>query len=167
VAQAAFAELLQNIRLKNCEFFPDVVNALFHRVPGKVEAENYGHDGSNQSYWVKTNSAKADYYRKSEPVPVELIENSGQGIRLTGGEWTAYSVNSLKAQTYALTVRAKAESAPALFEISVNGNRQEVAANESGWVEFKLNPVNLAAGANQVKLTVTTGTVGFDWMRFQ
>jgi hypothetical protein len=167
VAQAAFAELLQNIRLKNCEYFPDVVNALFHRVPGKVEAENYGHGGLNQSYWVKTNSVHAEYYRESEPVPVERIGNSGQAIRLTGGEWTAYGVNSLKATTYALTVRAWAESAPASFELSVNGNPQEVTVKETGWVELKLKPVNLAAGTNQVKLTVTTGTVGFDWMEFQ
>ena len=167
VAQAAFDELLQNIRLKNCEFFPDVVNALFHRAPGKVEAENYGHDGLNKSYFVETNSVKAAYYRKSEPVPVELLENSGQAIHLAGGEWTAYTVNSLKSETYALTVRAKAESAPAVFEISLNGSRQEVAVSEPGWVELKLKPVNLAPGANQVKLAVTTGTVGFDWMQFQ
>lgn len=167
VAQKAFDELLQNIRLKNCEFFPDVVNALFHRVPGKVEAENYGHDGLNNSYFVKTNAAGADYYRKSEPVPVELVEPSGQAIQLNAGEWTAYAVNSLKAKTYVLTVRVRAESVPAVFEISVNGNSQEIAANDNGWVEFKLKPVGLASGANQVKLAVTNGTVGIDWMDFQ
>lgn len=167
VAQKVFDELLQNIRLKNCEFFPDVVNALFHRVPGKVEAENYGHDGLNNSYFVKTNTVHADYYRKSEPVPVERVENSGQAIRLNAGEWTAYAINSLEARSYTLTVRAKAESAPAVFEISVNGNRQEVAGDATGWFEFKLKPVTLAAGANQVKMAVTNGTVVFDWMRFQ
>jgi hypothetical protein len=86
---------------------------------------------------------------------------------LNAGEWTAYVVNSLDAKTYDLTVRAKAESAPAVFEISVNGNSQEVAANEAGWVEFKLKPVGLVSGANQIKLAITNGMMGFDWMRFQ
>jgi endoglucanase len=167
VAQKAFDELLQNIRLANCEFFPDVVNALFHRVPGKIEAENYGHEGLNNSYFVKTNTAMADYYRKSEPVSMELVENSGQAIQLNAGEWTAYAVNSLGVKTYALMVRAKAESAPAVFQIYINGSSQEVAANDKGWVEFKLQPVSLASGTNQVKLSVTSGSVGFDWMRFQ
>lgn len=53
LAQKAFDQLLVNIRLENCVFFPDVVNAMFRRAPGRIEAENYGHDGPNQSYFVK------------------------------------------------------------------------------------------------------------------
>ena len=49
MARKALNELLQNIRLENCVFFPDVVNAIFRRVPGTVEAENYGHEGLNVS----------------------------------------------------------------------------------------------------------------------
>ena len=44
-AQKTFDQLLQNIRLENCVMHPDVVNAIFRRVPGRVEAENYGHEG--------------------------------------------------------------------------------------------------------------------------
>jgi aryl-phospho-beta-D-glucosidase BglC (GH1 family) len=166
-AQKAFDELLQNIRLENCEFYPDVVNAIFRRVPGKVEAENYGHEGLNASYLVRPDTANATYYRTSEPVPVELVEPSGQAIRLHAGEWTAYAVNSLAAQTYALTVKAKAESAPAVFQISVNGRSQELAVHDQDWVEIKLNPVRFLAGANQVKLSVKSGSVGVDWMDFR
>lgn len=167
VSQKAFDELLQNIRLKNCVFFPDVVNALFRRVPGKVEAENYSQAGLNTSYFVKANTAKAEFYRTSEPVPVELVEPSGQAVRLNAEEWTAYAVNSLDAKTYALTVKAKAESAPAVFQVSVNGNSQEMAANDKSWVEIKLQPVRLSPGTNEVKLSVKSGSVGFDWMAFQ
>ena len=39
-AQKSFDQLLQNIRLENCQFYPDVVNAMFRRVPGKIEAES-------------------------------------------------------------------------------------------------------------------------------
>ena len=148
-------------------FFPDVVNALFRRVPGKIEAENYDHEGLNNSYFVKTNAARAGYYRTSEPVPVELLERYGQAIRLNADEWTAYAVNSLDAKTYALTVRARAESAPAIFQVSVNGNNQEVVAKDKDWIEFNLAPVSMSPGTNRVKLSVKSGAVGFDWMTFQ
>jgi endoglucanase len=166
MAQAAFDELLQNIRLENCVFSPDVVNALFRRVPGRVEAENYGHEGLDHSYVVKNTDQKAKYYRTSEPVPVELVE-PGQAIRLNAGEWTAYSVNSLEAKSYELTVRAKMESILAVFQVSVNDNNQEFVTNRQGWVEFRLKPVNLVAGANQVRLSVKNGSASFDWMEFQ
>jgi hypothetical protein len=163
----AFDELLQNIRLENCEFYPEVVNAILRRVPGKVEAENYGNEGLNASYYVPADTANAKYYRTSEPVPMELVEPSGQAIRLKAGEWTAYTVNSLAARTYALTVKAKAESAPAVFQISVNSHTQELPVHDQNWVEIKLNPVSLLAGANQVKLSIKSGSVGVDWMEFQ
>jgi endoglucanase len=166
IAQKAFNELLQNMQLTNCTFFPEVVNALFRRVPGKVEAENYGHEGLNHSFFVKQPGQNSKYYRTSEPVLVELVE-PGEAIRLNAGEWAAYSVNSLQAKSYALTVRARMDSVLAVFQVSVNGNSQEVVTDSQGWAEFKLKPVNLVAGANQVKLSVKNGSVGFDWMEFQ
>ena len=108
-----------------------MVNALFHRVPGKVEAENYGHEGLNHSYFVKEPAQKSKYYRTSEPVLVELVE-PGQAIRLNVGEWAAYSVNSLQAKSYALTVRAQMDSVLAVFQVSVNGNSQEVVTDKAG-----------------------------------
>ena len=52
-AQKACDELIENIKLANCVYFPDVVSAIFRRVPGRIEAENYGHEGLNQSYSVR------------------------------------------------------------------------------------------------------------------
>jgi hypothetical protein len=166
LAQKAFDELLQNIQLTNCKFYPDVVNALFRRVPGKVEAENYGHEGLNHSYSIKEPRQNSKFYRTSEPVPMELVE-PGQAIRLNAGEWAAYVINSLDAKTFTLTIKAKAKSASAVFEISVNGTSQEVTADGTGWIDYKLQPVSLVAGANQVKLMVKSGSLDFDWIEFQ
>ncbi len=114
-AQKAFDELLQNIRLENCVMHPDVVNAIFRRVPGRVEAENYGHDGINQSYFVKDVAQRSKLYRVSEPVIVEPIEGGGrggsqQGIRLGEQEWTVYAIHSPTARDYSAVLRAKADS---------------------------------------------------------
>ena len=69
VATAAFEELLRNVRLENCVFHSDVVNALFRKVPGKVEAEYYGCGGPGVSYSVK-GKENSKFYRKAEPVQV-------------------------------------------------------------------------------------------------
>ena len=167
IAQKAFAELLQNIRLENCVFFPDVIEAIFRRVPGKVEAENYGHEGLDHSYFVKDAKQKADFYRTTEPVPVVQTEYAGQAIRLNSGEWTVYAINNLGSQTYAITVRVRMETAMTTFQVEVNGDRQQAEVNGQGWVECKLKPVSLIAGTNQIKLSVVEGSADFDWLEFQ
>ncbi len=173
VAQKAFDQLLQNIKLENCVYFPDVVNALFHRVPGRVEAENYGHEGLDQSYFVKDTSFKAQYYRTSEPVPIELIGSDGnrwrsaQAIRLGAGEWTAYTLQSLTARDYAGRVKARSDRGAAEFTVSLNGDSQPASVSGSAWTEVRLGTLHFAAGSNRLKLQVHRGTVSFDWLSFQ
>ena len=98
-AQTAFDQLLKNIRLENCVYYPDVVSAVLRRVPGRVEAENYGHEGLNRSYSVKRTTENARLYRTSEPVTIEPVGKEGsrwsseQAIQLIAEEWTAYTSN--------------------------------------------------------------------------
>ncbi|HWX22881.1 MAG TPA: cellulase family glycosylhydrolase [Candidatus Binatia bacterium] len=172
-AQKAFDELLKNIRLENCVFFPDVVNALFRRVPGRVEAENYGHEGPGKSYFVKNNSQNSKYYRTSEPVPVETLETGGggrrsdQALKLGAEEWTAYTVGSLETRSYNAVVRLNAESAPAALQVCLGDECQETTITETGWVELKLKPVAFAKGGNRLKLLVEKGILRVDWVRFE
>jgi hypothetical protein len=173
LAQKAFDQLIENIKLENCVYFPDVVNAIFRRVPGKVEAENYGHEGFNKSFYLKDTSQKAKYYRTAEPVPVELIEQqanqwiSQQCIKLDADEWTAYEINSRKSQCCKPAVRAKAESVPAAFTFSSNGQNKGINMTETDWVEVKLEEMNLTKGLNTLKLAVSSGTIYFDWFNFE
>jgi endoglucanase len=173
LAKRAFGELVENIKLENCVYFPDVVNAIFRRVPGKVEAENYSHEGLNKSFYVKDASGKAKYYRTSEPVVIDLIEGGGnrwlseQYIKLIAGEWTAYEFNSLKSRSSNLVVRAKAESLSAAFTLSLDNQAEEFNISQTDWVELKLKEVRLSEGINRLKLTVNMGEACFDWFIFE
>lgn len=173
IAQQSLDELLHNIRLENCRFFPDVVDALFHRIPAKVQAENYGHEGLNNSYFVKNGSQPSKYYRTSEPVPVELIGSSPdqwrpqQAIRLSSSEWVAYVVESKLAKTFEVVVRVKSEAAPAQFQLGLNNDTQTLEVHEKDWTECKLKPTELAKGPIRVKLVVTKGVLAFDWIDFR
>jgi hypothetical protein len=109
-------------------------------------------------------------------VPIELVDgsgrrgSSGQAIRLSEGEWTVFSVNSLEAKTYALTIKVKTDHLPAAFTLSSNDSshdNQKVTISEQGWQELKFNPVSLIKGSNRVKLMVEDGTVNVDWLEFQ
>lgn len=171
-ALKAFNGLLENIRLENCVFYPDVVNALFHRVPGRVEAENYGHEGFNRSFFVTKPAQHATYYRKSEPVPIQPVEadsrwDSAQAIRLTNGEWTTYAVTSLDGRSLQAVVRAKAAAVPAQFEIRVNDSSQRLTLTPGGWAELKLPPFGFRKGQNRLQLRVESGVVLFDWVEFR
>jgi endoglucanase len=172
-AQKAFDQLLANIRLTNCVYFPDVLNALFRRVPGKVEAENYGPDGLNKSYFVKNQAQKAKYYRPTESVPTERIEganrgSSGQAIQLQPDEWTEYVINSEKARAYTASCTIKADGAPAVIQLVMNSKPQEqVTIEQNQWTEVPLKPVSFVAGANRLRLLVKSGAVSVDCLSFR
>lgn len=171
VAQKAFDELIENIRIANCVYFPDVVNALFRRAPGRVEAENYGHEGPNRSYFVKDPALKSKYYRLAEPVPVEPIaagnrRSAEQGIKLAEGEWTAYTIHSLTAKNYVPVMRAKAEGGPTVVELSIGGRPQDVTIAGTDWSEVPLKAVSFSPGANRLKVVVKSGILSFDWVTF-
>jgi hypothetical protein len=162
----------------------DVVNAMFRRVPGRVEAENYGHDGPNQSYFVKDASLRSKLYRVSEPVIVEPIEGgerggSQQGLRLGEGEWTAYVIRSLTARDYAAVLRAKAEGGTAVVEVSLGGRTQDVTVSQGDWTEIPLAALSLSQGDwteiplaalslsqgdNRLKILAKSGTACLDWI---
>jgi aryl-phospho-beta-D-glucosidase BglC (GH1 family) len=172
IAQKALDQLLKNIKLENCVYFPDVVNALFHLVPGRVEAENYGHEGENKSYFVKNALENSKYFRTLEPVSVQVIEAAGdrwlteQGIKLSADEWATYPINSAEAKTCDVTVKVKAGSTPAVFQVSINDQTQELNVTQTSWTQIPLKPASLLKGANRLKVLVKQGTVSFDWFDF-
>jgi len=175
VAQKAFDQLLVNIRLENCVYFQDVVSAVFRRVPGKVEAENYGHEGPGKSYLVKDPAKKAEFYRTSEPVPIRAVEaeagrrrGSGQAIQLGAGEWTAYTAHSLTARDYTGVVKVRAVTAgPAAIQLSVNDRTKDLMVTEANWMEVKVDAMRFNEGANRIRLEVKAGAVLVDWLDFE
>jgi hypothetical protein len=172
-AQQALDELLENIKLLNCEYFPDVVNAILRRLPGKVEAENYGHKGLLKSYSVNDTTLTSKFYRTSEHVPIELIDSnkeswiSEQCIKLEKDEWTVYEMNVDKSQSYSAVIRFKAVNAPAKCKLTLNGQSKEIEIAEPGWIDKDIGALEFKHGINSVKIFVSSGTINFDWFMFE
>jgi hypothetical protein len=177
IAQQAFAELLENVKMENCRFSEDVVNSLLRRAPVRLEAEDYGQGGLNRSYFVKNTDFRAKQYRTSEPVPVESTgetggggrNRGGQAIQLTAGEWTAYTIGSQTAEPFKLALRAHNEGggAPTALEISVNDNPLEVNLSGAEWTTVSAGVAPLRQGENHIKISVKSGAAGIDWLEFQ
>jgi hypothetical protein len=108
-AQRAFDELLRNIRLENCVYHPEVVNAMLRRAPGRIEAENYGHRGRNVSYAVKNSAQHSAFYRTAEPVTIKLggeQRRRSEPLFSQPTKWTAWIASDQSGQCDPLRVRA-------------------------------------------------------------
>ena len=171
-AEKTFIELLENIKLENCIYFPEVVNAMFRKIPLKLEAENYGHDGYLKSYFVKDTVNRSPNYRRGEPVKIQVINQdkkdrkSGQVIELNSGEWTAYKVNSPDQQNCVISLQVKATH-PAEIIFTVNGKSVDLKVNSSDWSEIKLNQQAFRKGENDLKVEVKSGDIKLDWINIQ
>jgi hypothetical protein len=168
VAQNALDQLLVNLRLTNCVSFPGVVNAMLRRAPVRIEAENYGQQGLNVSYFVTDTNAHSQFYRPAEPVKITATDSgrqrSRQFITLNANEWTAYTVASEQRASYEVTLHLRAQAAPAEAELIVNGNALNVKIPSAAWVEIPAGTISLNRGANHLKWLVQQGEVDLDWI---
>lgn len=172
-AEKILNDLLENVKLENCVYFPDVVNAVFRRVPARIQAENFGHLGEGLSYSLLETTQPAAAYRVNEPVPIiELTaETSGRrrsaeyAVRLQADEWLAFEINSSIDQVMKAIVKVRAESEKPAMHLEVDGKVAELSQNYNK-ADFYFNssrPFTLTRGRHNVKLVVDDGTVLIDW----
>lgn len=172
IAEKAFNELLDNIKISNCDYFEDVCNAILTRIPAKIEAENYGFSGFNRSYFVLDTANKSKFYRKNEPVQIKLDSKdkeqfwSEQSIELQQSEWVVYNFESLYRKKHQLTIRASAVVAPASLTIWINNKKTVVNVIGKDLLEQAIGNYKLNKGDNKIKIQVKSGTLKLDWFRF-
>lgn len=168
VAEKIFNELLDNIKITNCVYFEDVCNSILLRIPAIIEAENYGHNGYNYSYYVADTATKSAWYRKNEPVQVQLDNknetqlSSEQSIELNAAEWVRYNFESLDTKKYQLLIRASADQ-PAKIEVLINRKKISVPITATAFNEIEAGVYKLKKGANRVQIKVVLGKVKLDW----
>jgi endoglucanase len=170
LAEKALNQFIENIKLSNCEFFEDVANAIFNRIPGKIEAENYGHQGYNLSYFVLDTTKRSEFYRMHEPVKI-IVEDStknrhlsDQYVVLNETEWVMYQFNNLKEKEYSLSFRLSAIDEISEVEIVLNGKTIGLQLNKKGWVLHEAGKHLLKKGTNNIQVKAKKGSVKTDWL---
>ncbi len=173
LAEKALNDFLENIKLANCDYFEDVTNAIFNRIPGIIEAENYGYEGYNRSYFVLDTLNKSEFYRKDEPVKIKLDSKdkdqfwSEQSVELQKTEWVVYNFESLESREYQLALRASTKTKPSKIIIIVNGKKYHFTINNKDLDIVNTGTFNLMKGKNKVQILVKSNTLKLDWLKFE
>lgn len=169
-SKAIFAELRENIKLENCVYFPDVVNSMMCRIPLKIEAENYGFKGLNESYGLQNPNQKSSYFRRFDPVPVVLVDEDGlrwnmkQVIELQEKEWVNYDFECLDNIAYSLELRLKPLIENSEINVVLNEKVLTISSSKTDWMERSFGKQYFKKGKNTIKLQVKTGAAQIDWL---
>lgn len=172
ISEKIWNEFLENIKLKNCDYFEDVCNAINARIPGKIEAENYGFEGFNKSYFVIDTLNKSQFYRKDEPVQIKLESKdqnqfwSDQSVELQKSEWLVYDFNCLDNKKHLLTINAKVQDLPADIEIWINNKKVNLTISNKDFNEGTVGNFKLEKGENKIKILVQSNSIKLDWFKF-
>jgi endoglucanase len=173
VAQKILNEYLYNIKIDNCKYFEDVCNAILTRVPGKIEAENYGHFGYGNSYFVKDTINKSKYFRKNDFVKIVLDSEkedvfwSEQSVLLNKDEWVKYTFNNLENKSFKFIIRSMALNEKSNVEITLNGKKIKKNLNFLKLTEINLGNYKLKTGVNTLRIKIKSGELKFDYFRFE
>jgi len=170
LAEETFNQFLENIKLDQCQYFEDVCNAILTRIPGKIQAENYGHQGYMISYFVKDTSFRSSFYRKNEPVNIVLDSEdekviwSEQSIILKDKEWVIYTFNNRKKGGYQVDLNAAVLSKDAVIDVTINGNNVAKKIEGGTLTKHPVGYFTLPAGTNKIQVRVRSGTLKLDYL---
>ncbi len=173
IAEKAFNDFLENIKLENCDYYEDVSNAINTRIPGKIEAENYGFEGFNKSYFVLDTINKSEFYRKMEPVKIQLDSKdeeqfwSDQSVELQKTEWLVYNFTSLESKKYQFTLNASSGEKPTKLVIEINNKKINFTVNNKNLTEVILGNFILEKGENKIKILVKSNVIKMDWIEIE
>ena len=146
-APLVFAQLLENMRIANCRWQPDLVAALLADRPSVIPAWGFGFRGPGRSHAVARNGWKPlPGIREEDGVPLRFAtgagmpnpfeQTDGRGYRaeelvvvdLAAGDWLEFEVDSDAATAEARAVGLDGEALPARLERSPRGLRVTATA---------------------------------------
>ena len=177
-AKIILDQFLENIKLANCEYYPKVANAIFRRLPARIEAENYSHRGNGVSYRLADTLSTSQHYRTNEPVKILALPHANQvndrnknqdfAVQLKAGEWLHYQVNSSIDQILKVLVKVKADSDAPEFHLELDERIINVNANfqNKNFVYGSSVPATIKKGRHNLKLVVDKGSIVVDWFEW-
>lgn len=137
------------------------------RLPGLVEAENFGIEGEGKSYHDKNAENNGGEYRNNAGVDIQAIEGDTLPlVNLETGEWLVYEFSSTKPQELRLFLKARSNDAS---ELSIKLDGSEIARTnvKGAWAEVELGKVKLSSGLHSLKVEATRGTSSIDYYEFR
>lgn len=164
-AMEGLLELANNLKLENCAFLPDLIDALTrpdfmtrhlpfknHSIPGQVVAVDYDLGGNNRAYkdanYENTGGSGGAAHNngwqyRNDGVDIEKCsdpQNARYNIGwIEDGEWQRYSLTAEKSGLYDIEVRVAATGASGQLVLQLDGRTLGVLTvpNTGGWQSWR------------------------------
>jgi len=148
-ATDALMQMAENLKIENCEFHPDVIDAMFRQVngsgtkpyaantiPGVIFAPDFDmgknkeayKDNDVANYHLSTNSHTAwnrGWVYRNDGVDIEVcadLASNGYNVGFTDdAEWMQHTVNTSETAVYKINVRVASTSTTGLLHFSEDG----------------------------------------------
>lgn len=185
-------ELTTNLKLENCIYHKDVIDAMFRQTrsnetfPFKKHTVKAGSsilavdydmgrngfayfDNDTANYWVangKHSSGNQGHLYRNDGVDIAKQDNQLYVDHFESGEWMQYSVTSTEEKIINLSLSLSNKTdGKIIFEC--NGKLNEVnVASSKDWNNVSFKEVSLRSGKNVFRIKVQTGEFNFQSIHF-
>lgn len=193
-AYKGMMELAANVKIENCIYHRDVIDAMFRQtktndvIPFKqvdvksgtiIAAVDYdlGRNGfayfdkDTANYWVANGGQHSDGNKgkvyRNDGVDISAVGENLFVDHFETDEWLQYTVNVARQSTLtiAVSIQSKTEG---ILELNCNGNKMELpVSNTNGqWQKVKSGKIVLKTGANKLRVKVVRGEINFQSVQF-
>ena len=180
----ALMELVENLKIENSDYRPDVVDALIrqvntdltkpfknHEIPGMISMSDYDL-GKNKFAYFDTDVANyqstdgqftawnAGWSYRNDGVDIESNDGEYHVGFVSKNEWIQYTVHISRPGAYKLTVNTAAEQSGGKFHFTLDDQAIvpiQIVANSGGWTSFQekiFSGVILQEGKHYLKFHV-------------
>ncbi|WP_169085784.1 cellulase family glycosylhydrolase [Paenibacillus sp. PL91] len=184
-AEKILNQYLDNLKLENCDAYPEISRSLLRHLPLQIPAEFYG-QGEGKGFGIVRKRENKLELRASDGVPMRMItgkaekpsyhseggkpwaEDNTLCVELYAGDWLAYDALCVEARKFDLRARLHAAEGGAVLSIEWEGHEQVTrAVSGEEWQEsLIMESVDTAKGAVRVIIRVLQGQVDLDWVTF-
>jgi endoglucanase len=192
-AEKGLMEFANNLKLENCIYHKDVIDAMFRETSSNVTkpfASNvvgkpimaaaydmgrnrYAYmDKDTGSYWVSGQEGAGNHGYTYRNDGVDVYENNGSVYvdKFETGEWLKYTVNASKAGSYNVTVTISSAKAGSKVSLAVNDGKQLEAIvpdTKDQWQQVAVGKLSLKKGRNVITVTAVEGGFKFQSMELK
>jgi endoglucanase len=183
-AEKGLMEFADNVKLENCIYHKDVIDAMFretksdetkpfasNKVGKTILAADYDMgrnkyaymDKDTGNYWVSGQDGAGNHGHVYRNDGVDVYEENGNYYvgKIENGEWLKYTVNASKAGTYSVVLNVSGPGKVSLKANNGKATEMNIADSKDQWQRVAAGKLSLKKGPNTIIVTALEGGFKF------